>query len=201
MSAAAVAVGKEQSRADVFLVRYDRLLKWTLQITSSNRELAEDLVQEAFVQFTLAGPDPVAINNADHYLYTVLRNLHFSHLRRAARQRLEQLSSLEQNMTEDGRLAFDPRQRMRVQSALREVCRYACLRKETSLSGSVLILRFFHGYFPSEVAKLIRGSRNTVDVLLNSARREAQIFLTKPARPAFAKRGTTIKIVRGGFSG
>ena len=66
---------------------------------------------------------------------------------------------------------------MKVKDELRAICRYACLRKETSVTSSVLILRFFHGYFPSEVAKLLNSSRNIVDVQLKSARCEARASL------------------------
>lgn len=175
-----VTVTKRLSHEEVFLERYDRLLKSALQITSSDRELAEDIVHDAFMQFTLSAPNLVAINNADHYLFGVLRHLHLSHLRRATRQRLEQLSTIEWGSTKVWFLGIDPEYRLQVQDELQAVCRYACLRKESSISASVLILRFFHGYYPGEIAKLLHSSRNIVDVHLKFARREAQAFLANP---------------------
>ena len=41
---------------------------------------------------------------------------------------------------------------------LRQVCQYACDRKETSRAGSVLILRFLHGYYPREIAQIMRAT-------------------------------------------
>jgi len=75
---------------------------------------------------------------------------------------------------------IDPRDRLQAQEELRRVCHYACMRKETSKAGSVLILRFFHGYYPSEITKVIRGSRQAVDLRLRIARAEAKASLGNP---------------------
>lgn len=175
----------------VFLERYPHLFKRALYITNSNRELAEDLVQEAFVLFTHSRPNLSDIVSLDSYLYGVLRNLRLSHLRQTTRHRLEQLSFAADRSFADRRLVIDPRPQIQVQDILRDVCRYACWRKETSISGSILLLRFFHGYFPSEVAKVVRSSRNAVAVWLMSARRESQLFLADPDWPGFSDRNQT----------
>ncbi len=176
-----VSITNRLSLEEIFLKRYDYLLKSALRVTKYDREMAEDLVQEVFVRFTSGNPNVVAIDNIDNYLYAVLRNLHLAHIQRTTKQRLEQLSTFEDDATGlDRRLVTDPQPQIRVQDELRAICRYACIRKETSISGSVLILRFFLGYFPTEVAQLIRCPRNVVEVRLNSARREAQGFLANP---------------------
>jgi len=59
-------------------------------------------------------------------------------------------------LAETGLRTIDPRDQIQVHDELRRVYQYACARKETSKAGSVLILRFFHGYYPSEIAKLLR---------------------------------------------
>ncbi len=60
-------------------------------------------------------------------------------------------------------------------------------RQEISASkaGSILILRFFHGYYPSEITKVIRGTRHAVDLRLRSARAEAKVTLANPEALAF----------------
>jgi DNA-directed RNA polymerase specialized sigma24 family protein len=40
------------------------------------------------------------------------------------------------------------------------------VRKETSKAGSVLLLRFFRGYYPSELAQVLRTPRQVVDTWL-----------------------------------
>lgn len=71
------------------------------------------------------------------------------------------------------------------------ICQHACTRKEKSITASVLILRFFHGYVPREVAKLTQSSRNIVDVHLNSARAEALACVGSSKLVRTRKRSTT----------
>ncbi|MGH9939522.1 MAG: RNA polymerase sigma factor, partial [Blastocatellia bacterium] len=172
---------------DLFLERYERLLVLALQLSGQDRELARDLVHDAFIQFTFARPDLQAIDNLDGYLYGVLRHLHLSHLRRATRHVFEPLSIVEYDSAATGLRALDAAARMQIHDALRQVCSYACARKETSKAGGILILRFFHGYYPSEIARIIRGSRQVVDERLRIARAEAKLYIENPNRLAFMK--------------
>ena len=174
---AAAGVARDPNHEDVFIARYDQLLKWASLLTRHDRELAKDLVHDAFLQFTLSDGDLVNINNIDNYLYGVVRNAYLSHLRRTSRQAHQSLPSLETESATSGFPTFDPRRQIRVKDELRAVCHYACVRKDSSNTASILILRFFHGYVPSEIAKLINTSRNIVDVQLRLARSEALAHL------------------------
>ena len=68
------------AQEEVFLARYGKLCAWALQLTEHDRERAEDLVHDAYIQFTFAQPDLDAISNLNGYLYSLLRNLHLSQL-------------------------------------------------------------------------------------------------------------------------
>jgi DNA-directed RNA polymerase specialized sigma24 family protein len=70
--------------------------------------------------------------------------------------------------------------RMQATEELHQICAYACFRKESSKAGSVLILRFFHNYFPTEIAGVMNSSRNCVDQWQRLARREAKLFMNQP---------------------
>ncbi|HLA11914.1 MAG TPA: sigma-70 family RNA polymerase sigma factor [Pyrinomonadaceae bacterium] len=164
----------------LFADRYERLLSWSLQLTDNDRELAEDLVHDAFIQFTFAQRDLDTIRNLDSYFYGMLRNLHLLHVRRKTRNRLQQLSIVDYDSAEHGLRRIDLRDQLQVKDQLRRVCQYVCLRKEKSKSASVLILRFFHGYYPSEISHILRTTRPTVDVHLRTARNEARAILEKP---------------------
>lgn len=83
------------SHRDAFLERYEGLHSWAIQMTANDRALAEDLLHDLFILFTLSQPDLSRIQNLDNYLYASLRNLHISQLRRATRSRFEQLSIVE----------------------------------------------------------------------------------------------------------
>ena len=169
-----------EAHEEVFLARYGKLCAWALQLTEHDRERAEDLVHDAYIQFTFAQPDLDAINNLNGYLYSLLRNLHLSQLRRSTRRQHRTISIVDYDSAEIGLRAADPRERIRLQDQLREVCKYACMRKETSKAGSVLVLRFLHGYYPREIAQVMRCTREAVEERLRVARSEARQYLENP---------------------
>src|SRR6266567_9471620 len=68
-----------------FIERYLRLYVWVLVPTKQNRRQAEDLLHDAFVQFSISHSDLQWIQNLDAYLHTILRNMRVSQLRRASR--------------------------------------------------------------------------------------------------------------------
>src|SRR3989441_5971070 len=171
-----------EAHEEVFLARYGKLRSWALQLTEHDRERAEDLVHDAYIQFTFAQPDLDAISNLNGYLYSLLRNLHLSQLRRSTRRQHRTISIVDYDSAEIGLRAADPRERIRLQDQLREVCKYACMRKETSKAGSVLILRFLHGYYPREIAQVMRCTREAVEERLRAARSEARQYLENPKR-------------------
>src|SRR6185503_7485021 len=49
----------------------------------------------------------------------------------------------------------------------------------------VFILRFFHEYFPTEIAAVLNSSRHCVDEWQRLARREAKLFIDEPRRLRF----------------
>src|SRR5688572_29702330 len=73
------------SHEDLFVERYERLIAWARQITGGDPVAAEDLVHDAFVNFTLSQPDLNAIQHVDGYLFTTLRHLHLANIRRGIR--------------------------------------------------------------------------------------------------------------------
>lgn len=124
----------------------------------------------------------------------MLRNMHLSQVRRAARLRenssaLLQLSLVDHDSAEIGLRAVEERALGQARHELLRICLYACLRKETSKAGSVLILRFFHGYRPREIARVLRAPRGAVDEFLSVARSEARAFVADPNSLAFLAAG------------
>ncbi|HLA13375.1 MAG TPA: hypothetical protein VJ023_22525 [Pyrinomonadaceae bacterium] len=182
-----LSIANEQTHEEVLLERYERLYSWLVQLTDGDRELAKDLVQDAFVHFTLVRPDLRTISNLDAYLFELAKNLHLSQVRRATNSRVQQLSILDYDSTELGLRTIDLREQVQVQDELRRICHYACVRKETAFAGSVLILRFFSGYYPSEIARVLRTVRHSVDVMLGFARHEAKIYLENPQSLTFMR--------------
>ena len=169
-----------QTHEALFAENYDLLLTWAFQFTERDRELAEDLLHDTFIHFTLTRPDISTIENLEGFLYVVMRNLHLSQLRKATRTPLRTMSVVEFDTVDVGFWASDPRDRLRMRDELAAVCQYACIRKETSKGGSVLILRFFHGYYPEEIAGVLKSTRAVVHERLRLARSEARTYLEDP---------------------
>jgi DNA-directed RNA polymerase specialized sigma24 family protein len=68
-----VAAQPDERRERLFTERYEGLLSWAMRLTSQQREAAEDLVQDAFVQFMLGRTRLEEIENIDGYLRRMLR--------------------------------------------------------------------------------------------------------------------------------
>lgn len=187
-------------REDLFVDKYNRLLAWSLQITERDHELAEDLLHDLFIQFTLNEADLSRISNLDGYLYTMLRNLHLAKMRREQRNTLQQLSMLEYDSAEVGLRTVDLRDQIQAQDDLRRVCQYACLRKQTAKLGSVLILRFFHGYYPEELVQVLRSQRPAIDNWLRLARHEAKACLDERLNLEFINHNQIPQALPGGYA-
>lgn len=181
-----LAAQPDEKREELFTRRYEDLLAWALRLTNHQRESAEDLVQDAFVQFMLGRTRLEEIENIDGYLRRMLRYMHFSRMSRAAQHlRDTALSVADYDSLRLSWTAIEPPRRMQAFEELWQICAYACARKESSRAGSVLILRFFHDYFPTEIAGILNSSRHCVDQWQRLARREVKLFIDEPSRLRF----------------
>jgi len=183
-----------QSQEAAFIKHYDWLLRWALQFTNHDRERAQDLVQQVFAQFAVAHTDLSAVQDISAYLYTTLRNTHLSEVRLAGRSHGETRSIVEYSVADAALDASDPYALFQTQDQLRRVCEYACLRKESSRAGSVLILRFFHGYHISEIAAVLGGTCQAVRQSLKLARHEARLYLENPGALRFIGRTRNVSV-------
>src|SRR5258708_4402591 len=171
---------REASHEELFMQRYERLRAWALRLVLGDQQQAEDLLHDAFIHFTLHRSVIERAEHLDAYLHTMLRNLHLSQARRLARTPQGHLSLLDYDSADIGLQSVDPRDQIKVQDELRMICHYSCVRKETSKAGCVLILRFFHGFYPAEIARILNSPRAAVDTFLKYARSEAKLFLQNP---------------------
>ena len=178
-----VAAQPDEKREQLFTERYQGLLAWAMRLTNQQRDAAEDLVQDAFVQFVLGRTRLEEIENIDGYLRRMLRYMHVSRLSRSTQQLQDGvLSVADYDSCRRGWTAIEPARRMQAFEELYQICTYACSRKESSRAGSVLILRFFHEYFPTEIAGVLNSSRHCVDQWQRLVRREVKLFMNEPGR-------------------
>src|SRR5260370_32712791 len=157
-------------------------MQWALRLTEAKHSEAEDLVHDLFIQLMRLRPS--LHSDPDHvrgYLYTMLRNMQLSQLRRAQRSPICELSVVDYDSMEQGLRSIPHRPLSAIWTELSRICDYACERKKTSRSASVLILRFFLAYFPSEIARILKTTRVPVDNNLHAARSEARRSVARPA--------------------
>ena len=166
----------------LFEEHYGWLVEWALRLTEGKHSEAEDLVHDLFIQLVRLRPrlhpDPDRVRG---YLYTMLRNMHLSKLRRAQRSPICELSVVDYDSLEQGLRSTPERSASAVWTELWRICEYACERKKSSRSASVLILRFFLAYFPNEIARILKTTRVPVDKYLHTARREARLCVSRPS--------------------
>src|SRR5260370_17842263 len=110
----------------LFIERYDKLLAWALALTENDEQLAEDLVHDAFIQFTFNQPDLAGIHSVEAYLYGILRHLHLSHLRRAAQRHLQHFSIIDFISPNTSLLRTDPRYQIYINAELLRISHTRC---------------------------------------------------------------------------
>jgi len=179
---------REDLRESLFLERYQRLLSWAMRVTNYDHAGAEDLVQDAFIQFTRGRTSLDNIVNLDGYLRRMLHYLNLARVTRHTEQMQKQaLSIADYDSLSLGLRAFDIDKHLQIKEQLIDICTYACIRKETSRAGSVLILRYFHEYTPSEIGKLLCRPRHSVDEWQRVGRAEVKIYLDNPRQLSFVR--------------
>jgi RNA polymerase sigma factor (sigma-70 family) len=186
-----------ESPDDLFVAHYAQLLAWAQQLVGRDRSAAADLVHDAFLRLALRGTDLRSIANLEGYLFVTMRNVHLSQLRRRGTRAVETASLLDYESIGASLAAIGAQERREAaRGELILIARYACIRKSSSKAASALILRFFHGYFPAEIASVLQTTSAAVDVRLRMARVEAQDFVADPERlrPFVGERLTAFKV-------
>ena len=166
-----------------FVAHYDELVTWAQKFVDGNLAAAEDLVQDTFVRLALRDIDLRQIADVRAYLFVTLRNVHLSQVRRNIARPHEGEGLLDfESVTATLGAVDNHRQRRALYEELSQIARFACLRKRTSKGASALILRFFQGYYPTEVARILGTTEAAIDSRLRVARLETRAFLADPNR-------------------
>jgi RNA polymerase sigma factor (sigma-70 family) len=164
------------------MARYGALRAFAARLVGTDWSLLEDLIQDAYVQFTTAQPDLAQIRDLDAYLATLVRNLHVSSVRRAVNHRTRHVAIEDYDSALLALDASSSEEQLRARDALIRICQFACVRKQTSKAASAFVLRFFHDVYPSDIARILRTTPATVHTWVSQARREARQHLADPPR-------------------
>jgi len=165
----------------VYAEKYDWLLRWALHFCGGDRETAEDLVQDTFLQMLSSWPTIREIAQPERFLYTYLR-YGFLRYRNLGRRLVLQEYLPREFEALPGALNSDRANTLVWQEEIRGVVDFLCWRKETAKSASLLLLRLFHGFFPAEIMDIAKLSRKAVDEGLANAKEEARTHCTHPQK-------------------
>ena len=182
--------GASSAHITVFAERYNQLLAAARSLGRDDQGQAIDLVHDALIEFVRYSPDLHKINNLDGYLCRLMCNLFKLQKRKAMNRSMMELSienydSVESVLTEAANQRCDPQHLLHIQDVLRTICEYACFRKERLKLGSVLILRYFHGYHTSEIALIMGVTSSAVSHQLKLAQAEINLYLNDPKQCDF----------------
>jgi DNA-directed RNA polymerase specialized sigma24 family protein len=172
--------GRGSVHEDLFLARYQQLLGHAIRLTRGNSDLANDLIQDAFLYFAETKPNLEEIENLDAYLYTALKHLHFAYLRRGIRDPIGELAVVDYESADLSLRAAPESNRLFVYDQISRICEYALGRRNGSRPNALLILRFFLGYYMEELSLLARSSKPTIRKALQAAQVEVQAALSHP---------------------
>lgn len=132
----------------------------------SNKEKAEDLVQEVFSRYwqTLREGTPVLHPRA--FLYTLARNRIIDWYRKKKEASLDQLQEGGLDVVGEGAASVEEAARMR------EVL--AVVDELDDRSRDAVLLRYVEGWTPQEIADLTNETANAISVRLNRAIKQIQ---------------------------
>lgn len=187
-------ITEPSTAAQLFMSRYEWLLRWAMQFARNDRATAEDLIQDTFIRFCQANLKVAEIRDVEALLYTYLEYVHLAHIREVQRHSFLSLADAKLDALALGIFNGPDVERIETQNVLRRIAAYVAWRKQTSKSASIVALRFFHGYLPEEIACIALVSREAVDERLHKGRNEIRLHLLDAEKLRVVQRGGPIEI-------
>jgi DNA-directed RNA polymerase specialized sigma24 family protein len=126
----------ERTHRTVFQERYGWLLSWALKLTRGDREEAEDILHDTYIQFLRLAPPLHTIENVDAYLNRMVRNLHLSRVMRRSRVPMVALDAVDYDSASLSVEAVDPFRLLPLQRDLRNICDWGCGRRSKTRAAS-----------------------------------------------------------------
>ena len=167
---------------------YGKLQTWGVVLTRGDRVMAQEIVHDLCLHFTVAKPDLSQVANLDGYLYTSLRHIYLSALARASREALQTVNIADFDSVQFALSSRRSDNLVDRQNDLRRICNYVLWRKNSSKSASYFILHFFHGYARREVAEIARLPIAAIYNKLKIARAELTSHLEAAGKLRIATR-------------
>ena len=174
----------------LYCEKYTWLLRWAQHFCGKDKSAAEDLVQDVFMQMLISWPTVAAAEEPEKLLYTYLKYAFLLKCRRDRRHSFQTLSAIDFESVQLSLARQGDADPIEMQDGLRRILAYLNWRKLHAKCASILLLRFFHGFFPSEIMQIALQTRRSVDAGLAQAREEAKSYLADPTKVSFIHRGS-----------
>lgn len=168
------------------------LFKYACRLTRGHTQNAEDLLIETFVCLAQHACAPVEDiqKNPYAYLSRIMMNVYLAERRRQKTQRRE--AELPAGSLDLDQIVLphpeDLQEQHEQQEMILQACRYALMRMKSSNRGRVLLLRYFLGYTPQEISRILGMSAGAVDKALSQARVEVREFVEAPEPNRYASK-------------
>ena len=169
-----------QTPEGMFVAKYAWMMRWALHFVHNDRTAAEDLVQDAFVRVLLSWNRLHSLHDLDPLLYSHLRYAYLTERRKSRGYATQSLTFIEQDTLAISLSAASSFDHIEVQNELRSILAFFLWRRTSAKFASIFLLRFFHGYYPEEIAAIALISRHSIDLSLRQARAELKTYLMEP---------------------
>jgi len=173
----------------MFASKYAWLLRWALHFVQNDRAAAEDLVQDTFVRILLSWDTLRNLDDLEPLLYSYLKYAHLDEQRRRRSYAFQSLSTVDSEALEISLKTSTLFEQIGIQNELRSILAFLLWRRRSAKFASIFLLRFFHGFFPEEIAAICLVSRHSVDLSLRYARAELKTYLLDSSRLQIPGRG------------
>lgn len=182
MSSHPIAEHHPHTPAALYCEKYAWLMRWALHFCNKDRSAAEDLVQDVFMQMLVSWPAFQAADEPEKLLYTYLKYSFLLKCRKDRRYSFQTLSAIDFESLHLSLRRETFAHSLDLQDGLRRIVNYLNWRKQQTKAASVLLLRFIHGFFPSEIMQIAILNRRSVDTGLAQAREESKSYLAHPGK-------------------
>jgi RNA polymerase sigma-70 factor (ECF subfamily) len=160
---------KESVMKETFLQAFDEygdaIFRFCM-VKTGNKELSEDLTQEAFMRYWQALRDGKEMSNTRSYLYTIARNLVIDWYRKAKEQSLDMKQ--EAGYDPHDEKSFDAEFYAEHQEVL------GAIEELDEKDKDILLLRYVEDLPPKDIANILHTTTNIVSVRINRAMKRLQ---------------------------
>lgn len=153
---------------ELFLEYSDSLFRYCYFKLGTDRELAKDIVEEAFYKLSIALLEWKKIDNHKSYLYKICSNMIIDNSRK------NKPISIYDEQIDQSIMSYEDNNKDKIDAKLEVEKIYRILSKMWEDDKNLFILRFVEEYSPKEIAKILNKPTNNITVKLHRIKSKIQ---------------------------